>query len=89
MAARGGRRELERPPPRKAYRGARRRSTPSIWAQVHVVVPAKVKLIRVSPGRLAWGDTVRITGQLLGGYLPPGGALVRLRIDRARFPELR
>jgi hypothetical protein len=50
--------------------------------QVHVVVPAKVKLLSVSPRRVAWGGTVRITGQLLGGYLPAGGALVRLRIGQ-------
>jgi hypothetical protein len=50
--------------------------------QVHVIVPAKVKLIDVFPRRVAWGGTVRITGQLLGGYLPPGGALVRLRIGQ-------
>ena len=31
---------------------------------------------------MAWGGTVRITGQLLGGYLPSGGALVRLRIGQ-------
>ena len=43
-------------------------------------MPAKVKLISISPPRVAWGGTVRIVGQLLGGYLPPGGALVRLRI---------
>jgi hypothetical protein len=52
--------------------------------QVRVIVPAKVKLISVSPRRVAWGGTVRITGQLLGGYLPPGGALVRLRIGQGR-----
>ena len=51
-------------------------------AQVHLVVPAKVKLLSVSPRRVAWGGTVRITGQLLGGYLPAGGALVRLRIGQ-------
>jgi hypothetical protein len=50
--------------------------------RVHVVVPAKVKLLSVSPSRVAWGGTVRITGQLLGGYLPAGGALVRLRIGQ-------
>jgi hypothetical protein len=48
--------------------------------QLRVIVPAKVKLLSVSPRRVAWGGTVRITGRLLGGYLPPGGALVRLRI---------
>ena len=52
----------------------------AVSSQVHVVVPAKVKLISVFPARVAWGGTVRIVGQLEGGYLPPGGALVRLRI---------
>ncbi|MGH2869075.1 MAG: hypothetical protein ACRDNK_16135 [Solirubrobacteraceae bacterium] len=52
----------------------------SVSTQVHVIVPAKVKLLSVLPRRVAWGQTVRITGQLLGGYLPGGGALVRLRI---------
>jgi hypothetical protein len=56
---------------------------PSVSAQVRVIVPAKVKLISVRPRRVAWNGTVRITGQLLGGYLPPGRALVRLRIGRA------
>jgi hypothetical protein len=45
-------------------------------------VRAKVKLLSVSPRRVAWGGTVRITGQLVGGYLPPVGALVRLRIGQ-------
>jgi hypothetical protein len=51
--------------------------------QVRVLVPAKVKLLSVSP-RVAWGGTVRITGRLFGGYIPPGGALVRLRIGQGR-----
>ena len=55
---------------------------PSVSAQVHAIVPAKVKLISVSPSRVAWGGTVRITGRLVGGYLPAGGALVRLRIGQ-------
>ena len=58
---------------------------PSTSGQVHVVVPARVKLINVWPRHVPWSSpgepgTVRITGQLEGGYLPPGGALVRLRI---------
>jgi len=48
--------------------------------QVTTIVPAKVKLLRVWPRRVPWGGTVHLVGQLLGGYLPPGGALVRLRI---------
>jgi hypothetical protein len=53
---------------------------PTTSAQVRVLVPGIVKLITVTPRRVPWGGTVRIVGRLLGGYLPPGGALVRLRI---------
>ena len=53
---------------------------PTTSAQVHLIVPAKVRLISVWPPRVAWSGTVTIVGQLVGGYLPPGGALVRLRI---------
>ena len=55
---------------------------PSVSAQVHLVVPAKVELLSVSPRKVAWGGTVRLVGQLDGGYLPAGGALVRLRIGQ-------
>jgi hypothetical protein len=48
--------------------------------QVTTVVPAMIKLVRVWPRRVAWGGTVHLVGQLFGGYLPKGGALVRLRI---------
>lgn len=49
-------------------------------AQVTAIVPAKVRLLRLWPRRVPWGGSVRLVGELLGGYLPPGGALVRLRI---------
>jgi hypothetical protein len=52
----------------------------AIAAPVHLVVPAKVQLLSVSPRRIPWGGGVRLTGRLKGGYLPRGGALVRLRI---------
>ena len=48
--------------------------------QVTTIVPARIRLLRVWPRHVAWGGTVHLVGQLLGGYLPPGGALVRLRI---------
>jgi len=54
----------------------------AVSSQVHLIVPARVKLIGVSPRRVAWDATVHITGQLQGGYLPPGGALVRMRIGQ-------
>ena len=53
---------------------------PSLSGLVHEIVPAEVKLLSVSPHRVAWGGTVRLVGQLRGGYLPSDGALVRLRI---------
>lgn len=62
-----------------AYAGAATLE-PSVSSQVHIVVPAKVQLISVWPPRVAWGGTVRIVGKLDGGYLPPQGALVRLRL---------
>ena len=64
----------------EAYYGGGPTVEPSVSSPVHVVVPAKVKLISVFPRRVPWGGTVRIVGRLEGGYLPPGGALVRLRI---------
>jgi hypothetical protein len=51
---------------------------------VRTIVPARIRLISVSPRRIPWGGTVRIVGQLEGGYLPPDGALVRLRIGVGR-----
>jgi len=53
---------------------------PSVSAQIALTVPAKVELLSVTPHRVAWGGTVRLAGQLEGGYLPAVGALVRLRI---------
>jgi hypothetical protein len=48
--------------------------------QVTAIVPADIKLLKVWPRHVAWGGTVHLVGQLFGGHLPPGGALVRLRI---------
>ena len=48
--------------------------------QVTTIVPARIRLLKVWPRHVGWGGTVHLVGQLLGGYLPPGGALVRLRI---------
>ncbi|MGH3264529.1 MAG: hypothetical protein ACRDNS_21325, partial [Trebonia sp.] len=50
--------------------------------QIALTVPAEIKLVRVWPRKVPWSGTVHITGRLLGGYLPPGGALVRLRIGQ-------
>jgi hypothetical protein len=52
----------------------------SVSGLVHEIVPAKVELLSVAPRAVAWGGTIRLVGQLKGGHLPAGGALVRLRI---------
>lgn len=48
------------------------------WAKT--TVPARIQVLRVWPRRVAWDGKVHIRARLLGGYLPPGGALVRLRL---------
>lgn len=48
--------------------------------EVTALVPADIRLLDVWPRHVSWGGTVHLVGQLRGGYLPPGGALVRLRI---------
>jgi hypothetical protein len=53
---------------------------PTTSQALTLTVPARLMLKSVAPRRVAWGGTVRISGQLLGGYLPPVGTLLRLRI---------
>lgn len=48
------------------------------WATL--VVPASIRVLRVWPRHIPWGRKVHIEAQLVGGYLPPAGALVRLRL---------
>jgi hypothetical protein len=52
----------------------------SVSGQVTVIVPSQIKIRSVNPSRVAWGESVKVTGTLLGGYLPAGGVNVRLRI---------
>jgi hypothetical protein len=51
---------------------------PAISGQALLTVPAKV-LLSIRPRRTHWGDTIRISGRVLGGYIPVG-KLLRLRI---------
>ncbi len=64
----------------EASYGGGHNTQPSLSGLVHEVVPAKVQLLQISPRRVAWGHSIKIVGQLDGGYLPQDGALVRLRI---------
>jgi hypothetical protein len=60
------------------YAGART-TEPATSQPIHVIVPASVSLA-VSPRRTHWGGTITISGRLRGGYIPPAGELVVLRI---------
>jgi hypothetical protein len=51
-------------------------------APVDLQVPARIRLLRITPEKVPWGGTIHITGRLEGGYIPHGGALVRLRIGQ-------
>jgi hypothetical protein len=53
-------------------------------AAITLTVPARIGLVSVTPRRIAWGGRVRIRGDLVGGYLPAGGVLLRLRIGLGR-----
>ena len=81
----GRQRELERDGPPGALanhpRGHRRhRHDPALQRSGDHDRPREDPARARRPARVPWGGTVHLVGQLLGGYLPPGGALVRLRI---------
>ena len=56
-------------------------------AQVHLIVPAEVK-IKISPRIVPWGSTIRITGQVVGGYVPINSNLLRLNVGIGRIGHL-
>lgn len=57
---------------------------PAMSRQVRIIVPARVRLLSISPRQVPWGGTVHITGQLDGGYIPAKGENVRLRMGFGR-----
>ena len=63
----------------KAYYPGASELEPAQSTPVALLVPARVRLLAITPRRVAWGATIRISGRLEGGYFPPGGALIRLR----------
>jgi hypothetical protein len=52
---------------------------PALSAPAHVIVPARVAL-HIRPTTARWGGRIKIAGRLRGGYLPPAGELVVLRV---------
>jgi hypothetical protein len=53
-----------------------------------VITPAKIMLMRVTPDHTPWGSTVRITGRVLGGYIPASSKLLRLDLGIVGIPGL-
>ena len=53
-----------------------------------VITPAKIEITRVTPDRTPWGSTVRITGRVLGGYVPASSKLLRLDLGIVGIPGL-
>jgi hypothetical protein len=56
--------------------------------QAIVITPAKIELTRVTPDRTPWGGTVRISGRVLGGYIPASSKLLRLDLGVVGIPGL-
>jgi hypothetical protein len=52
---------------------------PATSSLASIAVPASPTL-RIRPRHTHWGDTIRISGRLRGGYIPASGELVVLRI---------
>ena len=55
---------------------------PTTSAPIKLIVPAKI-LLRITPRWVAWTGAITISGRLKGGYVPPDGVALRLRI---RYP---
>ena len=59
----------------------------SISGQVHLIVPAKIK-IKIVPRIVPWGSKIRITGRVLGGYVTSNSNLLRLNVGIGRIGHL-
>jgi hypothetical protein len=55
--------------------------------QVTTIVPAKIK-IKITPTMVPWGSKLRITGQVLGGYVPTNSNLLRLNVGIGQIGQL-
>jgi hypothetical protein len=69
-----------------AFYGGDATTEPSSSRIVHLVVPARVR-VSVTPTQAVWGGTIQISGRVLGGYIPSGAKLLRLRIGVAGVRE--
>src|SRR5450755_1276203 len=55
--------------------------------QVRVVVPAVVH-IAIHPRIVPWGSEIRVTGQVIGGYVPTNSNLLRLNVGIGRIGQI-
>jgi hypothetical protein len=55
--------------------------------QASTTVPAKIR-ISISPRIVPWGSRLRITGRVLGGYVPTNSNLLRLNVGIGRIGHL-
>jgi hypothetical protein len=55
--------------------------------QVHEVVPAVVR-IAIHPRIVPWGSEIRVTGRVLGGYVPTNSSLLRLNVGVGRIGQI-
>jgi hypothetical protein len=55
--------------------------------QVRVVVPARIR-IALRPSIVPWGASIRVVGQVLGGYVPANSKLLRLNVGIGRIGHI-
>jgi len=60
---------------------------PATSALVKLIVPARVR-IKIRPRIIPWGSRLRITGRVLGGYVPTNSNLLRLNVGIGRIGHL-
>jgi len=60
---------------------------PATSALVKLIVPARVR-IKIRPRIIPWGSMLRITGRVLGGYVPTNSNLLRLNVGIGRIGHL-
>lgn len=63
----------------RAFYGGDATVEPSASTIAHLAVQGSVRM-SLSPARTRWGHTIKITGRVRGGYIPPSGEVVVLRI---------
>lgn len=60
---------------------------PTTSPAVQTIVPAKIR-IKITPTIVPWGSKIRITGRVLGGYVPTSSNLLRLNVGIGRLGQL-